>query len=105
MPLFLYCLKAGRPELLSSGPTPEEQTVIARHEAYLRNLRDQGVIVLAGRTETVDYATFAMIVLQAESEAEARRVVSSDPAVAERVMRAELSPYRVTMLGDLAELR
>jgi len=105
MSLFLYRLQASRPDLPSGGPTPEEAAAIERHEAYLRDLRARDVIVLAGRTETADYSTFAMVILRADSEAEARRMVSSDPAVAARVMRAELYPYRVTMVGDLEQLQ
>ena len=104
MNLFMYILRVTRPELLTAGPTDEEAAVIARHEAFLTELRDAGNLVLAGRTSAPDYGTYAVIVLRAESEAAARRIVSGDPVVAERVMRAELDAYRVSLAGDLHDL-
>ena len=101
MSLFLYALRAARPELVSAGPTDAEAAVLARHHAYLEDLRAQGAVVLAGRTESADFATYGLVIVRAESEPEARRVVSADPAVAERVLRADLSPLRDVVLGDV----
>lgn len=104
MTLYLYRLQATRPAMLGSGPTPEEAVVLDQHQAYLEDLKARDVILLAGRTQTTDYSTFALVLFRAESEGEARRVVSDDPAVVARLMRAELYPYRVNLIGDLSHL-
>lgn len=104
MSLYLYRLQATRPAMMGSGPTPDEHVVLDQHQAYLQDLLARDVVLLAGRTETTDYSTFALVLFRADSEGEARRVVSDDPAVTARVMRAELYPYRVNLSGDLSHL-
>jgi uncharacterized protein YciI len=47
---YLYTLHPVRPEMLAHGPTPEEADIVAQHFAYLKQLTEQGVVVLAGRT-------------------------------------------------------
>jgi uncharacterized protein YciI len=100
-PLFLYKIQPVRPEMLSVGPTPEEDQIIADHFAYLKHLTGAGVVLLAGRTLTADYSSFGIVILTAASEEEARRIMLADPAVHHRVMRAELYPFRLALLGDI----
>jgi uncharacterized protein YciI len=94
---YLYRLRPTRPEMLSTGPTPGEAGVVARHFAYLKALAERGVVVLAGRTLTTDERTFGIVILAAESEAAARDLMDEDPAVAHGVMRAELYPFRIAV--------
>ena len=103
-PLFLYKIQPVRPEMLSVGPTPEEEEAISRHFDYLRGLTEAGVVLLAGRTLNTDYSSFGIVIFRAGSEEEARRIVADDPAVQQRVMRAELYPYRIALLGVLSGL-
>lgn len=98
---FLYRIQAVRPEMVSAGATPEESEIVAQHFSYLQHLTETGVVLLAGRTLNTDYSTFGIVIFRAASEAAAREVVASDPAVRQRVMRAELYPYRIALLGDL----
>ena len=60
-------------------------------------ITDEGVVILVGRTQTDEYSTFGIVIFEAESEAAARRVVENDPAVHEKVMRAELYPYKIAL--------
>jgi len=57
--------------------------------------------LLAGRTLNTGVSSFGIVILAAGSELEARRVMLGDPAVAQRVMRAELYPFRIALLGTL----
>ncbi len=97
---FLYTVQPTRPEMLTEGPTSAEQAIIAQHVAYLQQLTEHGVVLVAGRTLNTDASAFGIVILQAESEAMARDLMHRDPAVAGGVMRAELYPYRVAFMAQ-----
>jgi len=61
------------------------------------------VVLLAGRTLNTDPSSFGIVILTADTEQEARRIMHNDPAVKARVMRAELYPYRIALLGKLPQ--
>ena len=103
--LYLYKIQVVRPALISEGPTEEETRVVGEHFAYLKQLTEMGVVLLAGRTLNEDYSTFGIIIFYARSEAAARQIVEDDPAVKNRIMRAELYPYRIALLGELRDIR
>jgi uncharacterized protein YciI len=96
-PHWLYRVRPARPEMLAAGPTPHEAETVARHFAYLKDLTERGVVLLAGRTLTTDERTFGIVVFTADSEAAARALMDGDPAVAGGVMRAELYPFRLVL--------
>ena len=99
--LFLYKIQLVRQEMLAEGSTPEEERIISEHFNYLEGLTQAGVVHLAGRTLTSEYSGFGIILFSAESEEAARQIMRNDPAVENRVMRAELYPFRVALLGRL----
>lgn len=99
--IFLCKIQPVRPEMLMEAPTPEEQQIVAEHFAYLKGLTDAGVVLLAGRTLNTDPGSFGIIIFRAADEEEARQVMHQDPAVRQRVFRAELYPYRIALLGEL----
>jgi uncharacterized protein YciI len=101
--LFLYKIQPVRPEMLSRGATSEEDQAISDHFSYLKGLTETGVVLLAGRTLNTDASCFGIVILAAGSESEARQVMRGDPAVARRVMHAELYPFRIALLGRLPE--
>jgi uncharacterized protein len=96
-PQFLYRLQVTRLEMLRGGPTPEEARVVGAHLNYLKKLAEEGVVVLAGRTQTNDETTFGIVILNAAGEAAARAVMENDPAVKGSVMHATLFPFRVAV--------
>jgi uncharacterized protein YciI len=95
---YIYRIQPSRPEMLADGPTPEEAEVVSEHFAYLQQLAEKGVVVLAGRTLTTDESSFGIVILRADSEEAARNVVDNDPAVERQVMRAELFPFRIALM-------
>lgn len=97
-PQFLYRVQPARPAMLSVGPTPEEAAIVADHFNYLKDLTAEGVLILAGRTQTTDEASFGIIIFRAESEDAARAIMNNDPAVARGVFRASLFPYKVALM-------
>jgi uncharacterized protein YciI len=96
---FLYLIRPTRAGMVADGPTEQENEVLARHFAYLKDLTDRGVVLLAGRTLTEDETTFGIVVFRADSEPAAERIMREDPAVRESVMSATLYPYRVALLA------
>ncbi len=98
---YLYKIQPVRPAMLSEGATEEESAVVSQHFRYLQQLADQGVVLLAGRTLTNSYSDFGVVIFIAESDEAAQTVVQNDPAVINRVMRAELYPYRIAVTGGI----
>ena len=98
MPQFLYRIQPVRPEALTGGFTEDEKRMISEHFEYLKRLTEKGTVLLAGRTTNTDNSSFGIVVLYADSGEAARKIVESDPAVANRVFRAELFPYRNSLI-------
>jgi uncharacterized protein YciI len=96
---YLYTIKPARLEMLTKGSTPEEETILAQHFAYLKELAEAGVVILAGRTQNIDESTFGIVIFRAESEEAAQGVMNNDPAVKNGVMRPKLYPYRVAVMA------
>jgi uncharacterized protein YciI len=97
---YLYKIQPTRLEMLTQGPTPAEEAIIAQHFDYLKNLTDQGVAVLVGRTLTTHERTFGIVIFNAYSEEIARDIMLNDPAVKQGVMQAELYPFRIALMTD-----
>jgi len=97
---FLYIIKPARLEMLTVGPTAEEQAIVSQHYYYLQNLTQQGVAILVGRTQTAGEDSLGIIVFKADSEKAAQELVENDPAVKQGVMQATLYPFRVALITD-----
>ena len=99
MAQFLYRIQPTRPEMLTHGTTPEEETAIMEHFHYLVRLAEVGVAHLFGRTLNTDPSSFGLCIFEAADEPCARAIMEDDPAVRAGVMRAELFPYRIAGVG------
>ena len=97
MEQFLYQLTPLRPDMLSEGLTDRENEVIESHFAYLSDLKDKGVVKLAGRTINTDASGFGVTIFEAEDEEAARLIMANDPAVKENVLAAKLFPFRIAL--------
>lgn len=97
---YLYRTWPTRLEMVTVGPTPREQEIVAAHFAYLQALTASGTMILVGRTQNNDEQTFGIAIFKAAGEAEARAIMEGDPAVAQGIMRAELFPYRVALISE-----
>ena len=102
MPQFLYRIQPVRAEVLKGGATEFESRTIDEHFAYLKRLTEPGVVILAGRTTNIDYSGFGIVIFNAETDEDARRIMNDDPAVKNRVFRAELFPYRNALFNPEA---
>ncbi len=97
MKQFLYRIQPTRPTMLRDGLTEREAAAVGAHFEYLKGLVAQGVVLMAGRTQTADEHAFGIVIFVAASEADATLVVQNDPAVKQGVMKAELFPYQVAL--------
>jgi uncharacterized protein YciI len=95
---WLYYLKPTRLEMVTKGSTPEEAEVVGRHFAYLKDLTENGVMILMGRTQNNDESTFGIAIFEAEDVSAARKIMENDPAVKNGVMTATLYPYKVALM-------
>ena len=103
MEQFIYTLIPTRPEMLTEEPTDKENEIIASHFAYLSDLKDKGVVKLAGRTTNTDASSFGVVICEVEDEEAARQIMAHDPAVKENVLAAKLFPFRIALMGSPAE--
>jgi uncharacterized protein YciI len=101
--VYICKIQPVRPAMLTEGRTPDEDRVVSEHARYLDDLVEKGVVHLVGRTLTTGYSTYGIFIFSAESEQAAQRIVEQDPAMKQRVMRAELHPFRLGMVGKFPE--
>lgn len=97
---FLYRIRPAREEMLTSGPSEVEATVIDEHFNYLDTLTQSGVVYLAGRTLTTDSDGMGIVIIFAEDEDQAAEIMKHDPAVLHGVMTARLFPFRIALSAD-----
>ena len=100
---YLYKIQPTRPEMLTDGLTEEEQRLVQQHFEYLCRLADEGVVLLAGRTQNPDPTGFGIVIFRSASPEDARGIMEADPAVRGGVFRAELYPYSIAIVGALGD--
>jgi len=79
--------------MLASGSTEFESRIVSGHFSYLKQLTSDGMVILAGRQNT-DNSSFGIVLFNAGTVEEAREIMLSDPAVKNKVFRAELFPTK-----------
>ncbi len=77
-------------------PTEIEQTALARHFEFLKQLVADGRVLTAG---PCDDGSLGLVVFPKLEAAEAAAVMEGDPAVAAGVFRAETRPWRMSLCG------
>jgi uncharacterized protein YciI len=93
----LYVIKPVKPYFINDI-TQEEQEIMANHFKYLEKLRDEDVLILAGpRTDGV----LGIVLFRAPSYNSAKKVMENDPAIIEGLMKGELHPFRLSLVGNL----
>lgn len=97
MEQYLYRIQPTRPEMLSEGSTEREDKIVEEHFYYLQNLRENGVVKLAGRTLNTDPSSHGIVIFEVENMTEAQKIMDNDPAVRAGVFSAELFPFRVAL--------
>lgn len=94
---YIYVLKLIPRFLDESNWTEKENKIVQDHFEKLQDLQKEGKLILAGRTLTMDTEGFGIVILEVDTESEARELMEGDPAVKEGIMTAQLFPYRVAL--------
>jgi len=92
---WLVVLRPVREEM-PFEPTDEELQIVSEHYAYLKQLRAEGRLVLAGPS-ALPGDTFGLGIFDQDDRAEVEAIVAADPAVTGGVMTAEIRPYRISV--------
>jgi uncharacterized protein YciI len=92
---WMYVIRPVRAGMVAD-PSDEEAEIVTEHFAYLKRMRAQGLVRLAGPSVLGD-DSFGIVLLDTEDEQAARTVMEDDPAVARGVMRGELRPFHLAV--------
>lgn len=95
---FIYILKLIPSLLIQEHWTEKEEKIVDSHFARLLALRNDGKLILAGKTSGLNDKTFGIVILEVDSEDEALTIMRNDPCVHEGIMTAELFPYHVAVM-------
>jgi D-alanyl-D-alanine carboxypeptidase len=76
--------------------TEADNQAVGRHFAKLQQLQKDGKLILAGRTLVKE--SIGLVIVEAETEAEARRVMEEDDAVKAGIMAAEIFPFQTALV-------
>ncbi len=94
---FISLLRPKRPDFLTTQ-TPEEQATMGKHMDYVKDLINQGKIVMSGAA--ID-GTIGVLIFRVDSAEEARRYFYNDPAVIAGIGYPELHPFQIGHLSTL----
>ncbi len=100
---FIYVLKLIPRLLKEKNWTERDNEIVGRHFKRLQQLQKDGKLILAGRTLTTDENGLGIVILQVDTEAEAKEIMTSDDAVKEKIMTARLYPFSVALLSAAKE--
>jgi uncharacterized protein len=96
---FVYVLKLTPRLLDEKNWTKQDEQIVGRHFRRLQQLHKEGRVLLAGRTlNESDPSQFGVVIFEAASEEEARALMEADDAVKEKIMTAQLFPFRVALI-------
>lgn len=97
---FIYILKLLPTYQNEANWTDETRKIVSTHFNHLKKLKDEGQVIMAGRTDyNIDNpANFGIVVFSAENIEAAKKLMNSDPAVMQKVMTAELHPFSLALL-------
>jgi uncharacterized protein len=92
---WLVVLRPVRPEM-PFEPTEEESRIVSEHYEYLKPLRAEGRIVLAGPSALPGDA-LGIGIFDQDDRGEVEAIVAADPAATCGIMTAEIRPYRISV--------
>ena len=97
-PQWLYRIVPTRPGMVAA-PTDDERALAGAHFRYLVELRDRGILILAGRTQE-EAETWGIAIFEAPDAQAAQAITDADPAVAGGLFAATVHPYLIAVARD-----
>jgi uncharacterized protein YciI len=92
---WLYFIHPPRDDFAATMTEPERDAW-SRHFARLKQLLEDGVLIMAG--PTLGRINTGLLVFEAEDWQSAEAIMYADPAIAEGFARGELREFRVSLL-------
>jgi len=92
---FAFVLRPAIDEAFMAAAGERERAAVDEHWQFLLDLHRQGRLVYAGRCFD---GPFAIVVFEAEDQAEAEAIVARDPTVRDDVQSADLYPFKTGLL-------
>ena len=79
--------------------TKDDEVIVGEHFQRLIKKKNEGVVILAGRTQTELNNTEGMglVIFYAKDEKEALQFMSDDPAVKNKIMKTKILPYSIAL--------
>jgi uncharacterized protein YciI len=103
---FAFVYKVSSQELRKSGPRPEDMPAFQGHVKYLRTLAEQGTSLFSGHTLNNDESSFGLLVVRADSEAAARKIMEADPIIQAGLLQGTVIPFGIGTIGkDVSALK
>jgi uncharacterized protein YciI len=80
--------------------TDKDQAIVNEHFQRLVRMKNEGTVVLAGRTELDlnNPEMMGLVVFYAKDDKEALQLMMDDPAVKNKIMLAKVHPYGIAVL-------
>jgi uncharacterized protein YciI len=77
----------------------QDEAIVGEHFQRLVKMKNEGVVLLAGRTqlELNDAGMMGLVIFYAKDEKEAMQFMQDDPAVKNKIMLAKVVPYAVAV--------
>ncbi|HQY20086.1 MAG TPA: YciI family protein [Ignavibacteria bacterium] len=97
---YCYILKLNPSFYRNEDWTEKETELVGVHFNYLKDLTNKGNVFLAGRTvnEPMTDKDLGIVIIEAESEDEARGYMENDPAIIGNLMTAEFFEFSLALL-------
>ncbi|MCP3976293.1 MAG: hypothetical protein GY720_17555 [bacterium] len=104
MPHWIYQFSPGERSDLATNPdawTEADNQIGTDHFERLRVATEAGIVILAGRSP--DGVGPALVIFEAEDEANAKAFMEADPFLSEGLFTAELHPFRAALVRNPQE--
>ncbi|MEI9943689.1 MAG: YciI family protein [Chitinophagaceae bacterium] len=78
---------------------PTDQATVGEHFQRLVKYKNEGIVVLAGRTELPfsDPNMMGLVIFYAKDDKEALQFMVDDPAVKGKIMQVKVHPYSIAL--------
>ncbi len=91
--LFIGIFKPTNPDFVKNGPSPEQMPLIKKHVEYLQGLTDRGISIVAGHTTNHDANAFGLVLVHADSETAARKIMEEDALIHAGILTVTVFPF------------
>ena len=96
---FALLMKTTGPDFFKKTQEPEGKELVEKHFKKLQTLTQQGVVLFSGHTLVTDESGFGIIVVRADSQAQAQKIVDDDDLVKAGLIRGTVFPFEVVTSG------